>query len=73
MVEGEERDHISGATRDNIFPHDSKGCLEKSILSNIGTIRERMQAVYALLFHQILFPVCGVRRSGIRDDPRKAY
>ena len=29
-------DHRSGDIRDNLFPHDRKGCLDKSILSKIG-------------------------------------
>ena len=65
--------HRSGATRENLFPHDIKGCLDKIILSKLDLIRERMQEGHALLFHQLLLPMCDVGRSGIRGDPRKAY
>ena len=38
-VEGGRRGgggHRSGEIRENLFPHDRKGCLDKSILSKIG-------------------------------------
>ena len=71
--EGEEGDHRSGATRDNLFTHKRKVCIYKIILYNPGLKRERIQAGYALLFHHILFTMCDVGRSIIRGNIRKTY
>ena len=32
-----------------------------------------MQSIYALLFYQLLFPMCGMGRSVIRGDIGKSY
>ena len=72
MGEVEGGDHRSGATSDNIFPCDRKGCLDDIIFYNTGMTRARRQTRYYLFFHLILFYVCGVGRSGIRSDPRNS-
>ena len=72
MGEVEGGDHRSGATRENIFPCDRKGCLDDIIFSNTGMTRERRQTRYYLFFHPILFYMCDVRRSSIRSDPRNS-
>ena len=65
--------HRLGATRDNLFNNDRKGCLDKIIFSNIGLKWERIQARYYLIFNQILSPMCYMGRSGIRGDPINYY
>ena len=73
MGEGEGGYHRSGATRENLFPYEGKGCLDNIILSKIGMTGERIQTRYALLFNQLLLLMCEVGRSEIRGDPRKSY
>ena len=43
LGEGEGGHHISDATRENIFPRDTKGCFDTSILYKLLLTRERMQ------------------------------
>ena len=62
--------HRLGATRENLFPNDRNICLVNIIWYKIGLERNRIQAGYDLLFHQLIFPMCGVGRFGIRGDPR---
>ena len=73
MGEGEGGYHKSDDNRKKNFTRDRKGCLDKNIWYKTGLKRESIQEGYALLFHQIILPMCDVGRSGIRGFPRNDY
>lgn len=49
------------------------GCLDADLLARMGLTKVRMQEGDALFFYQLLLPICDPKRSGIKDDPRKAF
>ena len=70
--------HRRGATTSNMFPDDTKGCLDADILTKLGLNEKRMgktddQETDALFFHQLILPICDPKKSGIANDPRTAY
>ena len=56
-----------------LFPCNIKGCLENSILSNIELTKGEDSRIRHNLFSQIIFPMCDIRRSGIRGYPRNSH
>jgi hypothetical protein len=67
----------SGASRDNLFPDERKGCLDKDVLTNLGLNKERMCDAKgkpdSLWFYNLMFPVCDPKMSGVKDDPRLPF
>jgi len=67
----------SGATRENMFPDERKGCLDVQLLKKLDLNAARMEetdgAPDALFFYQLLLPICDTKRNGIVDDPRMSF
>jgi len=73
-------DMRSGATRDNMWPHSRKGCLDKNALSRLGLIPKRMQELDrqpdASFFHQLTLPIHNIDNRKVLttpNDPRKSH
>lgn len=68
-----------GSSKEDLFPKSRAGRLSKDILLRLGMSRDRMndstlgRPLDALFFYQLLLPICDVKQSGIRDDPRKSF
>ena len=63
-----------GATVNNLFPEERRGCLDIEVLKNLGLTKERIQGVPdSLFFLQLILPICDPKQSGIVDDPRSPY
>ena len=63
----------SGATDNNIFPEERKGCLDGTILKSLGMKKKVMDDKDFLFFYQLIFPLCNTSRSGVMNDPRMSY
>jgi hypothetical protein len=71
----------NGADRDNLFPADRLGCLDKVVLRRLGLNSGRMLeddgAPDALFFYQLILPIHLIdKRRGIlpvADDPRQSF
>ena len=67
----------SGATREELFPENRKGSLDKEMLTKLGLTAARMKddkgKPDALFFYQLLLPICDPKTSGVPNDPRKPF
>ena len=72
-VTSSDTPHRHGAGKDNIMPEERKGRLDAELLKKMGLTMERMNEKDAMFFHQLLFPICHPKESGIADDPRKSF
>ena len=61
------------ATRDSPFPKEREGCLDVNNLINHRVTKQRLEEQDALLFYQMILPICDTRRSDIVDDGRESY
>lgn len=66
-------DYRSGACSNDMFPDSRKGCLDAELLRRLGLTGARMEKCDALFFYQLILPICDPERSGIDNDPRKAF
>jgi hypothetical protein len=62
-----------GASKAEPFPESRRGKLDEHLLSQLGLTAERMTSCDALFFYQLLLPMCDPTKSGITNDPRKAF
>ena len=64
-----------GATDDNLFPKERKGCLDVGILKKLGCTKERVQGADALFFVQLFAPICNTEKghSKIDGDKRMCF
>ena len=62
-----------GASKECVFPDNYRTKLDGPLLKKMGLTRERMEEGDALFFHQLLVPFVEPSRSGIPDDPRRAF
>ena len=63
----------SGAKQLNLFPNNRKGYLDYALLKKMGLSQRRILDNDCLFFFQLLFPICDPAKSGIENDPRKAF
>jgi hypothetical protein len=60
----------------NMFPKEMEGCLDWEVLEKLRLTKSRMRLtgeVDALFFYQLILPICNMKFSGIKDDPRISY
>jgi hypothetical protein len=62
-----------GASKAQPFPDSRRGKLDSNLLLRMGLTAQRMINYDALFFYQLLLPICDPTKSGIDDDPRKAF
>ena len=55
------------------MPDSRKGKLDACLLATMGLTHSRMENIDALLFYQLLLPMCNPARSGILHDPRLPF
>ena len=61
-----------GSTKAEPFPESRHGKLDSQLLLWMVLTTEWMTTCDALLFYQLLLPMCDPTKSGITADPRKA-
>ena len=63
----------SGASKENMFPPEHRGCLDKDMPTKLGLDLKRMLDEDALFVYQLLLSICNPSRSGAQGDPRMAF
>ena len=62
-----------GASAENMFPASRQGCLDAEVLKRLGLTAGRMRKDDAMIFYQLIFPICDPERSGVANDPRTGF
>ena len=61
------------ASSKNLIPDSRKGKLDAGLIATMGLTHSRMENIDALLFYQLLLPMCNPARSDILHDPRLPF
>ena len=62
-----------GVTDSNLFPDDSRGCLDIKVLKKLGLNSQVMKTNDFLFFYQLILPICDTEKSGVKKDGRLSY
>ena len=61
------------STITNLFPNERKGSLDVDVLKKLGMKKKVLDEDNFLFFYQLILPICDPKKSGVEDDPQKAY
>ena len=73
MVDTTNSSVRTGTNKDDIVPEERRSVLDKELLIKMGLTEHRMKSQDALFFWQLIFPICDPLKSGIENDPQKAF